>query len=102
MRGELRQAAERYRIAIQKGGQVPILAIAHHDLAVLHYEWNDFDASSAELKLALELNRVGDNREIQCAICLQQARLDCARRGFCFHGSRIRGTPPAGGEYQLA
>ncbi len=82
VRGELHQAAERYQIAIQKGGQVPILAIAHHDLAMLHYEWNDFDASSKELKLALELNRFGGNSEVQAAIYLVLARLEFARGDF--------------------
>ncbi len=82
VRGELAQAAERYQIAIQKGGQVPILAIAHHDLAMLHYEWNDFDASRTEIKLALESNRYGGNSEVQAAIYLVLARLESARGDF--------------------
>jgi LuxR family maltose regulon positive regulatory protein len=80
VRGELRQAAGIYRTAIQKGGQVPILAIAHLDLGALHYEWNELEACRVELKLALELNRYSGNAEIQAAIYLVQARLECTHR----------------------
>jgi len=78
VRGELRQAAGFYRTAVQKGGQVPILAIAHHDLAALYYEWNKLEACRVELELALDLNRYGGNAEIQAATYLLQARLECA------------------------
>lgn len=82
VRGELRQAVEFYQTAIQKGGQVPILAIAHHDLAALHYEWNELEACRAELKLALEMNRYSGNAEIQAAVYLLQARLECTSENF--------------------
>jgi LuxR family maltose regulon positive regulatory protein len=78
VRGELRQAAAIYRTAIQKGGQVPMLAIAHLDLAALHYEWNELEACRAELMLALESNRFGGNAEVQAAIYLMLARLESA------------------------
>ena len=79
VRGELHQAAGLYRAAVQKGGQVPILAIAHLDLAALYYEWNELEACRTELQLARGLNQYGGNAEVQAAIELTLARLEFAQ-----------------------
>ena len=53
MRGQLHQAAEYFESAIQRGGEIPINALAYMDLATLHYEWNELDTSDAHLQKAI-------------------------------------------------
>ena len=68
-RGKLRQAATAYREVIERGGQLPIVALAHTDLAMLLYEWNDLEAAAGHAQQALELSQRTGNVELQVAGC---------------------------------
>jgi LuxR family maltose regulon positive regulatory protein len=64
-RGRLHLAAESCRQAIQGGGQLPIVAVAHIDLTKLLYEWNDLEAAAHHLRQGLELSRRSGGVEFQ-------------------------------------
>jgi len=75
VRGQLRQAANQFREAIQQGRDMPILALAHLDLSMLHYEWNELAASEEHLQQAIQLCERSRNDEFLIAGYLMMARL---------------------------
>ena len=66
-RGKLRQAAAAYREVIEEGGQLPVIAVAHTDLAMLLYEWNDLEAAAGHARQAIELSQRTGGVELQMA-----------------------------------
>jgi LuxR family maltose regulon positive regulatory protein len=58
-RGKPHQAAESCREMIRHGGQNPMVALAHYDLARLLYEWNDLDTAADHLRQGIELSQRG-------------------------------------------
>jgi LuxR family maltose regulon positive regulatory protein len=58
-RGKPHQAAESCRELIRLGGQNPMVALAHYDLARLLYEWNDLDAATDHLRQGIALSQRG-------------------------------------------
>ena len=62
-RGRLRQAGAAFRQIAEQGGRLPIVALAHYDLARLYYEWNDLDASGDHAQMGIELSRRGGSPE---------------------------------------
>ncbi len=79
VRGRLRQAAEIYHQAIQQGGGIPILALAHLDLSALHYEWNDLEQSQGHLEQAFAFSARAQNPEFLAACRMMEVRLALAR-----------------------
>jgi len=77
--GKLEQAAMMLEKVIRAGGQVPILCLAHFDLATLHQEWNDLPKALEHLEKGILLARHSGNLEFQQAGCLQKAILAHAR-----------------------
>jgi len=75
VRGDLHQAAEYFERAVQMGGEMPINALAHMDLATLHYEWNDLEKSAGHLQKAILLSKRGQNDEFLVGCRMLQARL---------------------------
>lgn len=75
VRGQLQQAAEHFRHAIRQGRDMPINAIAHIDLSMLHYEWNELSAADDHLQQAMPLCEQSRNGEFLIAAFLMQARL---------------------------
>lgn len=63
VRGELHRAAEMSEALIQAGGQVPILCLAHYDLAAIHLEWNDLPEANKHFDLGFELSQRSGNLE---------------------------------------
>jgi len=66
-RGKLRQAATAYREVVEQGGQLPIVAVAHTDLAMLLYEWNDLGGAAGHARQAIALSQRAGNVELQVA-----------------------------------
>ena len=85
-RGRLRRATAAYRRAIQEGGDMPLVALAHADLAKLLYDQNDLEAAVAEAQQAVEMGRRSGQPELQIAAMrtlalVQQARGEGAAVG---------------------
>lgn len=51
--GALRQAEEALRKTVEAGGNIPILVLAHYDLAGIYWEWNDLRRASSHLEQGL-------------------------------------------------
>jgi LuxR family maltose regulon positive regulatory protein len=66
-RGRLRRAVTSYREAIQQGGQLPLVALAHSDLAKLLYEQNDLQAAADQAQQAMEASQRSGSPELQLA-----------------------------------
>jgi LuxR family maltose regulon positive regulatory protein len=66
-RGRVRQAVASYRRVIQSGGRVPIVALAHIDLAKLLFEWDDLESAVDHVRQGLELSQCSGGVEIQAA-----------------------------------
>jgi LuxR family maltose regulon positive regulatory protein len=64
-RGESRQAADSYHRMIERGGQLPIVGLAHYDLGRLSYEWNELDAAADSLGRGIEIVRRGGSVEFE-------------------------------------
>jgi LuxR family transcriptional regulator, maltose regulon positive regulatory protein len=79
---QLKQAAGVFEKAIEQGGQIPINCLAHLDLSLLHYEWNDLEASQRHLDQALVLCERSGNEEFQVASQMMQIRLCLAQGNF--------------------
>ena len=62
-RGKLRQAGGARRQILEQCGHLPISALAHYDLARLHYEWNDLAVAADHLNQGLELSQRGGGAE---------------------------------------
>jgi LuxR family maltose regulon positive regulatory protein len=81
VRGQLYRAKSVFEQAIERGGMIPINALAHLDLCALYYEWNDLSESEKHLQTAIELSQRGQNDEflVSCwgiMSCLRIARND--------------------------
>ncbi len=75
VQGKLHQAAAMSEKLIQAGGQVPILCLAHYDLAAIHHEWNDLPNASEHLEKGFALSLRSGNVEFQQAGHLLRAIL---------------------------
>jgi LuxR family maltose regulon positive regulatory protein len=64
-RGRSRRAAKSYRQMIERGGQLPIVGLAHYDLGRLSYEWNELAAAADYLQRGLEIVRRGGSMEFE-------------------------------------
>ena len=78
-RGRLRSATAAYRRAIQEGGDMPLVALAHADLAKLLYDQNDLEAAVAEARQAAEMGRRSGQPELQIAAMRTLALVEQAR-----------------------
>jgi LuxR family maltose regulon positive regulatory protein len=75
VRGKIHQAAEKFEILLQAAKNIPILCLAHYDLATIHLEWNDLPKATLHLEHGLALSRHSGNLEFQQSGCLLQAIL---------------------------
>ena len=82
VRGQLHQAAEFFQQAIVEGGKIPINALAHLDMATLHYEWNQLTESDQHLQAAIELCQRGQNNEFLVGSLMFLTRLRVAQGDF--------------------
>jgi LuxR family maltose regulon positive regulatory protein len=80
VRGQLHQAAEYFKRAVQQGADIPINALAYMDLAALHYEWNELDVSELYLQKAIALCQRSQNDEFLVGCWLLCLRLRIAQR----------------------
>ncbi len=78
VRGQLHPAAALARRAIEQGEDIPINALAHLDLAALHYEWDQLAKCQTHLERGLLLSQRGQNDEFTVGCKLMQARLQLA------------------------
>lgn len=65
VQGKLHQAAAMSEQLLQAGGQVPILCLAHYDLAAIHHEWNDLPNAAEHLEKGFALSLRSSNIEFQ-------------------------------------
>ena len=75
VRGRLHQAEGFFERAVQLGGDIPINALAHMDLATLHYEWNALDVSDEHIQKAIEICQRSQNNEFLVGAMMIQSRL---------------------------
>ena len=80
VRGKLHQAEAMFEKLIQAGGQIPILCLAHYDLATLHHEWNDLPKAAEHLEQGFALSLRSGNVEFQQSGHLLRAILAHAQR----------------------
>ena len=73
--GKLRQAAAMCEKLIQVGGQIPILCLAHYDLATIHLEWNHLQKAQEHFDQGFALSQRSGNMEFQQAGYLLRAIL---------------------------
>jgi LuxR family maltose regulon positive regulatory protein len=78
-RGHLRMAFQMYQPLREMAAPVPILALAHIDIATLHYEWNELDACARHLEKSIVIAEETRNLEFQSSAYNQLARLRLAR-----------------------
>jgi LuxR family maltose regulon positive regulatory protein len=81
-RGLIRAAAAKYPSIIQRGPQVPVVALAHFDQGFLHYEWNELEKAEIYLQHGLELCQRTRNVEFQIAGLLLQVYIHLARQDW--------------------
>jgi LuxR family maltose regulon positive regulatory protein len=79
VRGQLHQAEKFFKRAVQMGSDIPINALAHMDLATLHYEWNALDVSDVHIQKAIELCQRSQNYEFLVASLMLQSRIQIAQ-----------------------
>jgi LuxR family maltose regulon positive regulatory protein len=77
-RGRIYQAAEMAEQVIQSGGQIPILCLAHYDLAAIHYEWDNLPKALEHFEQGFVLSQRSGNAEFLQAGYLLQAILQHA------------------------
>jgi LuxR family maltose regulon positive regulatory protein len=75
VRADLGRSKEWLEEAVRHGGDIPINALAHLDLAALNYEWNDLAAAESHLERALKLSRQSQNDEFLAGSLLLGSRL---------------------------
>jgi LuxR family maltose regulon positive regulatory protein len=78
-RGHLRRAFQMYQPLREMAAPIPILALAHMDIATLHYEWNELDACASHLEKSIAIAEETRNLEFQSSAYNQLARLRLAR-----------------------
>ena len=81
-RGAIREAAGRYPSIIQRGAQIPIIALAYFDLGSIHYEWNELEKAEFYLKQGMELSQRTRTVEFQIAGSILQTYLMLARQDW--------------------
>jgi LuxR family maltose regulon positive regulatory protein len=79
VRGQLHKAASYFQNALERGGRIPINALAHMDLGTLHYEWNNLEKSAQHLEAAIEFSRLGKNDEFVVSSWIRLARTRLAQ-----------------------
>jgi LuxR family maltose regulon positive regulatory protein len=77
--GLLRQAEGMLRKTLQIEGKIPILALAHYDLAAIYYEWHELTRAGKHLEEGLHLSVRGGNVEFQHAGHILKACLKLAK-----------------------
>jgi LuxR family maltose regulon positive regulatory protein len=77
--GNLRQAAGMLEGALDKGGNAPIIGLAHLDLGYLHYEWNDLKACREHLLQGQKINQSAENIEYLVRGYMLETRLMIAQ-----------------------
>jgi LuxR family maltose regulon positive regulatory protein len=80
--GKLRAAAAKYPGIIQRGPQIPVVALAYQDLAFIHYEWNELEKAEAYLQQGMDLSKRTRNEEFQIAGLILQVYLNLARQDW--------------------
>jgi LuxR family maltose regulon positive regulatory protein len=75
VRGKLRQAALACEQLLLLGGQIPMLCLAHYDLATIHLEQNDLAGAMQHFEKGFALAQRGANDEFIQAGCLLKAVL---------------------------
>ncbi len=78
-KGKLHQAEAMLERLIQAAGQVPILCLAHYDLATIHHEYNDLPKALDHFKAGFALSQRSGNAEFQQAGHLLRAILAWAQ-----------------------
>ena len=78
-RGQIHRAAEMAEQLIRDGGQIPILLLAHGDLAEIHLEWNNLQQAWAHYEQVFALSQRSGNVEFIQAAYLRRATLAHAR-----------------------
>jgi LuxR family maltose regulon positive regulatory protein len=73
--GSLRQAEAVFRSLVSNDSRVPIMALAHYDLACIYQEWAKDEQAWAHLNKGVEICTRGGNREFQNAGRLQKTLL---------------------------
>ena len=74
-RGKLQQAFDLDEGLIKAGGQIPILCLAHYDLATIHLEWNNLQKAWEHFDKGSALSQSSGNLEFQQAGTLFRAIL---------------------------
>jgi len=78
-RGRLRAAFAAYQPMREMTNPIPILALAHMDIATLHYEWNELEACAAHLDKSIAIADSTHSVEFQSSACNLLARLRLAQ-----------------------
>lgn len=78
-RGQLRHAFQAYQPLCERFESIPILALAHMDIATLHYEWNELDACATYLEKSIRIAERTRSAEFQSSAYNQLARLRLAK-----------------------
>jgi LuxR family maltose regulon positive regulatory protein len=68
-RGRSRKAAVFCQRIVEEGGQSPVVAVGHYDLARLSYEWNDLESAVEHLEQGIELSRRSNATEFTAGGC---------------------------------
>jgi len=79
VQGQLQKGAEFFLQSIERGGRIPINALAHLDMSVLQYEWNNLEESERHLEAAVELSQRGGNAEFLVSCWLFKIRIRLAQ-----------------------
>jgi LuxR family maltose regulon positive regulatory protein len=74
-RGKLHQAFDVDEGLIKANGQIPILCLAHYDLATIHHEWNNLQKAGEHFEQGFALSQRSNNMEFQQAGHLLRAIL---------------------------
>jgi LuxR family maltose regulon positive regulatory protein len=79
VRGQLHEAEECFRDALQQWKDMPINALAQMDMATLYYEWNELDKSDLHLQKAIALAERSSNDEFLTGSWLLCSRVRIAQ-----------------------
>ncbi len=77
--GHLRHAFQAYQPLRERFEPIPILALAHMDIATLYYEWNELDACATHLEKSIHIAERTRSAEFQSSAYNQLARLRLAK-----------------------
>jgi LuxR family transcriptional regulator, maltose regulon positive regulatory protein len=78
-RGHLRRAFQMYQPLREMTAPVPILALAHMDIASLHFEWNELEACESHLEKSIAIGEETHSLEFLSSTYNQIARLRLGR-----------------------